>query len=103
MGFRYDSNKRRDKSAVRKANGFQMIMVLIILAFSVWLGWWLPGHVDVRQYVPIPLNWPDLAVSILAGLSAFILLQFVVVFISGILFPLPPKDKYDETGMYKRD
>jgi len=33
---------------------------------------------------------------------AFILLQFIVVLISGILFPLPPQEEFDEDGMYKR-
>jgi hypothetical protein len=34
---------------------------------------------------------------------AFILLQFLVVLIQGILFPLQPQDKYDKDGLYKRD
>ncbi len=102
MGFRYDgSQKRKEKDKIQKANPFGMLMVFITLGFSVWLGWWLPDHVNVRQYVPIPDNWPNLAISILAGVAAFIILQFLVSLISGILFPLPPKDKYDEDGMYK--
>ncbi len=104
MGFRYDSSqKRKRKDQIQKANPFGMLMVFIVLGVSAWFGWWLPGHMDVRQYVPIPANWPNLAISILGGLAAFILLQFLVSLISGILFPLPPQDKYDEDGMYKRD
>ncbi len=103
MGFRYESSKRKGKKAVQKASAIGMIMVFVILAVSVWVGWWLPNNINVRQYVPIPANWSNLTISIVAGLAAFILLQFFYVLLSGILFPLPPKDKFDEDGMYKRD
>ncbi len=103
MGFRYDTSKHRDKNAIQKASFFGMIMVFVILAFSIWFGWWLPDHFPVRAYLPILATWPNLAISILGGLAAFILLQFLVSLISGILFPPPPKDKYDQDGMYKRE
>ena len=60
------------------------------------------------DYAPIPANWytpilpnvPIRPIQIAVGVVAFILLQFVIVLISGILFPLPPQDEFDEDGMY---
>ncbi len=96
MGFRYDSNRPRKKDTVQKAGALDMITVIIILGISIWFGWWLPSHFNVRAYLPIPANWPDLAISVAGGVVAFILLQFVSVLISGILFPLQPQDQYEE-------
>lgn len=104
MGFRYDSSKKgKAKGAPQKANGFQMIMIFVALGVSAWFGWWLPDHFEVRQYVPIPWNWPNWTISIMAGLAAFILLQFFIVLISGLLFPLPPREQFDEDGFIKRE
>jgi len=61
-------------------------------------GWWLPLNVPLRNYVPIPTTGstylamvPLLPIQLAVGVIVFILLQFVVVLISGILFPLPPR------------
>jgi hypothetical protein len=110
MGFKFESSKRQRKNAPQKANPFQMLLIFIALGVSVWLGAWLPVNVPLRDYAPIPASWyarllpsiPILPIQIIIGVVAFILLQFIVVLISGILFPLPPQDEYDEDGMYKR-
>jgi len=110
MGFKADSTRRRRKSAPQKANPLQMLLIFIALGFSVWLGAWLPNNVPLRDYAPIPANWytpllpqvPIQPIQIVVGVVAFILLQFVIVLISGILFPLPPQEEFDEDGMYKR-
>jgi len=110
MGFKFDSSKRQRKNAPQKANPFQMLLIFIALGVSIWLGAWLPTNVPLRDYAPIPASWynpllpgvPLLPIQIIVGVVAFILLQFIVVLISGILFPLPPQDEYDEDGMYKR-
>jgi len=110
MGFKADGKQRRRKSAPQKANPLQMLLIFIALGFSVWLGAWLPGNVPLRDYAPIPANWytpllpqvPIQPIQIVVGVVAFVLLQFVVVLISGILFPLPPQEEFDEDGMYKR-
>jgi TRAP-type C4-dicarboxylate transport system permease small subunit len=103
MGFRFDSTQRRKKNARGPVSGIGMILIFIVLGFSIWLGWWLPKNVNLRGYVPIPDNWNLLTQQIVVGVVAFILLQFLVVLIQGILFPLQPQDKYDEDGLYKRD
>jgi hypothetical protein len=110
MGFKYESSKRRNKNAPQRASGTGMILIFIVMGISVLLGWWLPVNVPLRQYVPIPDSWyapilpnPEIRlIQIVVGLVAFILLQFVVVLISGFLFPLPPQDEIDEDGFIKR-
>jgi hypothetical protein len=111
MGFRYESSSRRQKNAPRPASGIGMILIFIVLAFSIWLGWWLPLNVPLLDYLPISRNWynpfvPNVSIrpiQVAVGVVAFILLQFLVVLIQGVIAPPPPKDKYDEDGMYKRD
>jgi hypothetical protein len=110
MGFKADSTRRRRKTAPQKANPLQMLLIFIALGFSVWLGAWLPLNVRLGDYVPIPANWytpilpnvPIRPIQIAVGVVAFILLQFVIVLISGLLFPLPPQEEFDKDGMYKR-
>ena len=110
MGFKADGKQRRRKSAPQKANPLQMLLIFIALGVSIWLGAWLPINVPLRDYAPIPASWyvrflpsvPVLPIQLIVGVVAFILLQFVVVLISGILFPLPPQEEFDEDGMYKR-
>jgi hypothetical protein len=110
MGFKADGKQRRRKTAPKKANPLQMLLIFIALGVSVWLGAWLPNNVPLRDYAPIPANWytpllpqvPIQPIQIVVGVVAFILLQFVIVLISGILFPLPPQEEFDEDGMYKR-
>ena len=110
MGFKADRTRSRRKSAPQKANPLQMLLIFIALGFSVWLGAWLPLNVPLGDYAPIPANWytpilpnvPIRPIQIAVGVVAFILLQFVIVLISGILFPLPPQEEFDEDGMYKR-
>jgi hypothetical protein len=101
MGFRYDTSQRRNKNAPKPASGIGMILVFIVLGISIWLGWWLPLHVPLRNYVPIPNNWSILTIQIMTGVVTFILLQFLVVLIQGVIAPPPPKDEYDEDGLYK--
>ena len=110
MGFKYETSKKRNKNAPQKASGIGMSLILVVMGISVLLGWWLPIHVPLQQYVPIPNNWytpilpnPEIRIiQIVVGLVAFILLQFLVVLISGFLFPLPPQDEVDEEGFIKR-
>jgi len=110
MGFKADGKQRRRKTAPQKANPLQMLLIFFALGFSVWLGAWLPNNVPLRDYAPIPANWytpllpqvPIQPIQIVVSVVAFILLQFVIVLISGILFPLPPQEEFDEDGMYKR-
>ena len=109
MGFRFESQDRKGKTGgPKKASGFGMLMIFVVLAISIVLGWWLPLNVPLRNYVPIPDNWyvpiwpmvPLLPIQLAVGVIVFILLQFVVVLISGILFPLPPEELYDKDGLY---
>jgi|GEM_PF-5129190 len=110
MGFKYESSKRRNKNAPQKASGIGMILIFIVMGVSVLLGWWLPVNVPLQQYAPIPDSWyapllPNPAIrpiQIVVGVVAFILLQFLVVLISGFVFPLPPQDEIDEDGFIKR-
>jgi hypothetical protein len=109
MGFKVDRSRRRRKTAPKKANPLQMLLIFIALGFSVWLGAWLPSNVPLGDYAPIPADWytpilnlPIRPIQIAVGVVAFILLQFFIVLISGFLFPLPPEDEFDKDGMYKR-
>jgi len=107
MGFKGET-KRRSKNTPRRASGLGMILIFIILAASVFVGWWVPLNIPLRLYMPIADNWyapiiPGVNVwliQIVVGLIAFILLQFVLVLFSGILFPPPPADEYDKDGLY---
>ena len=111
MGFRFDSADRKGKKgAPRKASGFGMLMIFVVLGVSIVLGWW-SVNIPLRTYVPIPDRWyapilpnvPGVSVrpiQLAIGVISFILLQFIVVLISGILFPLPPEEKYDKDGLY---
>ena len=101
MGYRIESGRpRRDKSASHKASGIGMILVFIVLGVSVALGWWIPLNYDVRQYLPFTATWSTLTIQLATGVVAFILLQFIIVLIQGILFPPPPEDQYDQDGLY---
>lgn len=108
MGYnvsRSGLDKSRNKNAPQKANPIGMILVFITLGASIAFGWWLFQPLQasfVRQYLTFASNWPDWVIAVLGGVVALILLQFLVVLLSGILFPLPPQDEYDEDGMYKR-
>jgi hypothetical protein len=109
MGFKGESAaKRRDKNAPRRANGLQMILIFIILGVSVFAGWWVPLNIPLRAYVPIRDDWYTpliphtqvMLIQLVVGLAVFILLQFVLVLLSGFLFPLPPVEQYDKDGLY---
>jgi hypothetical protein len=109
MGFKYESNKKKNKNAPRKASGVGMILIFICIAAAVVIGWWAPLNIPFRAYLPIPDNWyaplirgvEILPIQLVAGLAAFILLQFVVVLLGGIISPPQPEDLYDEkTGLY---
>lgn len=110
MGFKYETSKRRDKNAPQKASGVGMIVVLIVFGISILVGWWLPLNVPLHQYLPIPGSWyvpilpnpPVSPIQIIAILVVFVLLQFIVVLVSGIVFPLPPQNEVDEDGFIKR-
>ena len=95
MGFKYDTNVRRDKNAPRRTGGFGMIAVFIILGISIALGAWLPTIVPLRQSVPFLANWNLLALQIVTGVVAFIILQFVLVLVMGAITPPRPKDEYE--------
>ena len=109
MGFRGDAQRQRRKTAPKKASGLQMILILIAMAASVFLGYWAPTHLPFRGYLPIPNSWyapivrgaPVYPMQIIVGVVAFILMQFVIVLISGLLFPLAPEETYDKDGLYR--
>ena len=109
MGFRGEAQRQRRKTGPQKANGLQMILILIAMAVSVFLGYWAPANLPFRSYVPIPDSWyapivrgvPVYPMQIVVGVVAFILLQFVIVLISGLLFPLQPEEMYDKDGLYR--
>jgi hypothetical protein len=100
MGFKFESVKRSDKNAPKKASGMGMILVFITAGIAIFLGWWVPQNYSVRDILPFTATWSTLTLQIVTGLVAFILLQFVVVLISGILFPPPPEELYDKDGLY---
>ncbi len=100
MGFKIESGKRSDKNAPKKASGMGMILVFITAGIAVFLGWWVPQNYAVRDVLPFTATWSTLTLQIVTGLAAFILLQFVIVLISGILFPPPPEELYDKDGLY---
>ena len=101
MGFRIQSRlPRRDKNAPQKASGIGMILIFIVLGASVALGWWIPLNYDVRGKLPFTATWSTLAIQLVTGVVAFILLQFILVLIQGILFPPQPQDQYDQDGLY---
>ena len=108
MGFRADtSDKKERKGGPRKASGFGMLMIFVVMAVSIVLGWLAP-QLPLRNYIPIPDNWyyplysvvRVLPIQLAVGLVAFILLQFLVVLLSGFLFPLPPEEVFDKDGFY---
>jgi Na+/proline symporter len=108
MGFKYETTRRRDKNVPKRASGIGMILVFICIAAAVVIGWWVPLNVPLRAYVPIPENWYNpvvpgvhiLWIQVVVGVAAFILLQFLVVLLSGIIFPPPPEELYDKDGLY---
>ena len=101
MGFRIESGRpRRDKNAPQKVSGIGMLLIFIVLGVSVALGRWIPLNYDVRQYLPFTATWSTLTIQLATGVVAFILLQFIIVLIQGILFPPPPEDQYDQDGLY---
>jgi len=104
MGFRYDTSGRRNKNAPKGASVIGMILIFIAIGVSIAFGWWLPRqeYFYVRQYLTFTATWPDWQLSVFGGVVAFILLQFLIALISGILFPLPPKDELDQDGFIKR-
>jgi len=100
MGFKIESGKRSNKNAPKKASGIGMILVFIAAGIAIFLGWWVPQNYSIRGVLPFTATWSTLTLQIVTGLVAFILLQFVVVLISGILFPLQPEESYDKDGLY---
>lgn len=96
MGFKYDTSGRRDKNAPRRTGGFGMIAVFIVLGISIVLGAWLPTAAPLRASVPFVANWDLLALQIVTGVIVFIILQFVVVLVMGMIVPPRPKDEYEE-------
>lgn len=102
MGFGYKSRENARKDAPKKTSFFGMISIMVIIAVSVVAGYLIPQYLDVRDYLPFLWSWNPLAISFVEGLAVFIALQFFYVLIAGILFPLPPKDQYDQDGMYIR-
>jgi uncharacterized membrane protein YidH (DUF202 family) len=101
MGFRIESGRqRRDKNAPQKVSGIGMLLIFIALGVSVALGWWIPLNYDVRGKLPFTATWSTLAIQLVTGVVAFILLQFILVLIQGILFPPQPQDQYDQDGLY---
>jgi len=96
MGFKYDTSRRRNKNAPQKTSGFGMIAVFIVLGISIALGAWLPTIVPLRESVPFLANWNLLALQIGTGVTAFIILQFIMVLIMGAIIPPRPKDEYEE-------
>jgi len=95
MGFKYDTSGRRNKNAPRRTSGFGMIAVFIILGISIALGAWLPTAVRLRESVPFLAKWNLLAVQIVTGVIAFVILQFTVVLVIGVIIPPRPKDEYE--------
>ena len=100
MGFKFESTKRGDKNAPKKTSGIGMILVFIAAGIAIFLGWWVPQSYSIPGVLPFTATWSTLTLQIVTGLVAFILLQFVVVLISGILFPLQPEESYDKDGLY---
>jgi len=100
MGFKIESGKRSNKNAPKKASGIAMILVFIAAGIAIFLGWWVPQSYSIPGVLPFTATWSTLTLQIVTGLVAFILLQFVVVLISGILFPLQPEESYDKDGLY---
>jgi len=100
MGFKFDSTKRGDKNAPKKASGIGMILIFVTAGIAIFLGGWVPQNYSIRDVLPFTATWSTLTLQIVTGLVAFILLQFVVVLISGILFPLQPEESYDKDGLY---
>ena len=95
MGFKYDTSGRRNKNAPRRTSGFGMIAVFIILGISIALGAWLPTAVRLRESVPFLAKWNLLAVQIVTGVTAFVILQFTVVLVISVIIPPRPKDEYE--------
>jgi hypothetical protein len=101
MGFRIESGKQRhDKNAPQGASGLGMILIFIALGISVALGWYIPLNYPVRDYLPFTATWSLLTLQLVTGVTAFILLQFIIVLIQGILAPPQPEDLYDKDGLY---
>ena len=101
MGFRIESGQqRRKKNAPQKASGIGMILIFIVLGVSAALGWWIPLHYDVRGHLPFIATWNTLVIQVVTGVVVFVLLQFIIVLIQGILFPPQPEDQYDQDGLY---
>lgn len=100
MGFKIESGKKRDKNAPQRASGIGMILIFIALGISVALGWYIPLNYPVRDYLPFTATWSLLALQLATGVTAFILLQFIIVLIQGILLPPQPEDLYDKDGLY---
>ena len=108
MGFRGEAPRQRRKTAPQRASGLQMILIFIAMAASVYLGYWVPANLRLLGYLPIPARWyapiirgvPVSAMHIIVASVVFILLQFLIVLISGVLFPLQPEDQYDQDGLY---
>ncbi len=73
-----------------------MIAVFIVMGISIALGAWLPTVAPLRESVPFLANWNLLALQILTGVTAFIILQFIVVLVMGAIMPPRPKDEYEE-------
>jgi hypothetical protein len=96
MGFKYDTTRHRNKNAPKRTSGFGMIAVFIVLGVSIALGAWLPTMIGLRDRVPFLANWNLLAVQVLTGVVAFIILQFIVVLVMGAIIPPRPKDEYEE-------
>lgn len=96
MGFKYDTTGHRNKNAPRRTSGFDMIAVFIVLGVSIALGAWLPTAVSWRDRAPFLAHWDLLAMQILTGVIAFIILQFIVVLVMGVVIPPKPKDEYEE-------
>jgi hypothetical protein len=100
MGFRIESGKKRDKNTPQRASGLGMILIFIALGISVALGWYIPLNYPVRDYLPFTAAWSLLTLQFAVGVTAFILLQFIIVLIQGILAPPQSEDLYDKDGLY---
>jgi hypothetical protein len=101
MGFKSEFGQpRRNKNAPQKASGIGMILIFIALGLSVALGWWIPLNYPVRNYLPFTATWSTLTLQLVTGVVVFILLQFIIVLIQGMLFPPQPEDVHDKDGLY---
>jgi len=96
MGFKYDTSGRRDKNAPQKASGIGMIVIFIVMGVSVALGWWLPTQVPLHAYLPFLASWSMLTRQIATSVVAFVILQFLVVLIMGVIVPPRPRDEYEQ-------